>query len=108
MRPVLQAEGVTIEIPNTILCPSAKTKLAAGRIAKPFIITQPSEQSVHISLPTGSFTSYKLLTLANPPGLSSMSCLLLSLERFFQPNQYRIFRHHSRLLSSRFSHEPNP
>jgi N-acetylmuramoyl-L-alanine amidase len=69
MRPVLQAEGVTIEIPTTILGPSAKTKLAAGKIAKPFLITQPSERSVHISLPTGSFTSYKLLTLANPPRL---------------------------------------
>jgi N-acetylmuramoyl-L-alanine amidase len=69
MRPVLQAEGVTIEIPNTILGPSAKAKLAAGRIAKPFLITQPSEQSVYISLPTGSFTSYKLFTLANPPRL---------------------------------------
>jgi N-acetylmuramoyl-L-alanine amidase len=69
MRPVLQAEGVTIEIPNTVLGPSAITKLAAGRIAKPFIITQPSERSVYISLPTGSFTSYKLLTLANPPRL---------------------------------------
>ena len=68
-RPLLQAEGVTIEIPNTILGSSAKTKLAAGRIAKPFLITQPSERSVHISLPTGSFTSYKLLTLANPPRL---------------------------------------
>jgi N-acetylmuramoyl-L-alanine amidase len=68
-RPVLQAEGVTIEIPNAILSPSAKTTLAAGRIAKPFIITQPSERSVHISLPTGSFTSYKMLTLANPPRL---------------------------------------
>ena len=68
-RPLLQAEGVTIEILNTILGSSAKTKLAAGRIAKPFIITQPSERSVHISLPTGSFTSYKLLVLTNPPRL---------------------------------------
>ena len=68
-HPLLQAEGVTIEIPNTILGSSAKAKLAAGRMAKPFIITQPSERSVHISLPTGSFTSYKLLTLANPPRL---------------------------------------
>jgi N-acetylmuramoyl-L-alanine amidase len=68
-RPLLQAEGVTIEIPNAILSPSAKTKLAAGRIVKPFLITQPSERSVHISLPTGTFTSYKLLTLMNPPRL---------------------------------------
>jgi N-acetylmuramoyl-L-alanine amidase len=40
-----------------------------GGIAKPFIITQPSERSVHISLPAGSFKSYKLLALANPPRL---------------------------------------
>ncbi|MEO8338954.1 MAG: N-acetylmuramoyl-L-alanine amidase [Nitrospirota bacterium] len=68
-HPLLQAEGVTIEILNTILGSSAKTKLAAGRIAKPFIITQPSERSVHVLLPTGSYTSYKMLTLANPPRL---------------------------------------
>ncbi len=68
-HPLLQAEGVTIEIPNTILSSSAKAKLAEGRIAKPFIITQPSESSVHVLLPTGSFKSYKLLTLADPPRL---------------------------------------
>ncbi len=65
-HPQLQAEGVTIEIPNATLSPAAKTKLTAGRIAKPFIITQSSERSVEVSLPTGSFQSYKLLTLANP------------------------------------------
>ena len=65
-HPQLRAEGVAIEIPNTILSSSAKTKLAAGRVAKPFIITQSSERSVEISLPAGSFQSYKLLTLANP------------------------------------------
>ncbi len=63
---LLKAEGVTIEIPNTILSSSAKTKLTAGRIAEPFVITQSSERSVEVSLPTGSFQSYKLLTLANP------------------------------------------
>ena len=61
-----RAEGVTIEIPNAILSSFAKTKLAAGKIAKPFVITQSSERSVEVSLPTGSFQSYKLLTLANP------------------------------------------
>jgi N-acetylmuramoyl-L-alanine amidase len=65
-HPQLRAEGVTIEIPNATLSPSAKTKLATGRIAKPFVITQSSERSVEVSLPTGSFQSYKLLTLANP------------------------------------------
>jgi len=68
-HPQLQAEGVTIEIPNATLGSSAKTKLSAGRIAKPFIITQPSERSVRVSLPTGSFKSYKWLTLSNPPRL---------------------------------------
>jgi N-acetylmuramoyl-L-alanine amidase len=62
----LHAEGVTIEFPNTILGSSAKTKLTAGRIAKPFIITQSSERSVEVSLPVGSFQRYQLLTLANP------------------------------------------
>jgi len=65
-HPQLQAEGVTIEIPNATLSPYAKTKLTAGRIAKPFIITQSSERSVEVSLPAGSFQRYKLLTLANP------------------------------------------
>jgi len=63
---LLKAEGVTIEIPNATLSPSAKTKLTAGRIAEPFVITQSSDRSVEVSLPTGSFQSYKLLTLANP------------------------------------------
>ena len=65
-HPQLQAEGVTIEIPNTTLSPSAKTKIATGRIGKLFVITQSTERSVEVSLPTGSFQSYKLLTLANP------------------------------------------
>jgi N-acetylmuramoyl-L-alanine amidase len=65
-HPQLQSEGVTIEIPNATLGPSARKKLTAGMIAKPFIITQTSEQSIKVSLPTGSFQSYKLLTLVNP------------------------------------------
>ena len=65
-QPILQAEGVTIAIPNATLSPSAKAKLASGERSKPFTITQTSEQSIAISLPTGSFQSYKILTLANP------------------------------------------
>lgn len=68
-HPQFQADGVTIEIPNTILSSSAKAKLSSGRIAKPFVISQPSERSVHVSLPTGSFTRYKWLTLSDPPRL---------------------------------------
>jgi N-acetylmuramoyl-L-alanine amidase len=68
-QPILQAEGVTITIPNATLSPSAKAKLASGERSQPFIITQTSERSIDISLPTGSFQSYKILTLANPPRL---------------------------------------
>ncbi|MGH7182933.1 MAG: N-acetylmuramoyl-L-alanine amidase family protein [Nitrospiraceae bacterium] len=65
-EPKLQAEGVTIEIPNTTLSQSVRAMLAAGKGPKHFIITQNSERSVEVSLPTGSFKSYKLLTLTNP------------------------------------------
>ncbi|NWF73664.1 MAG: N-acetylmuramoyl-L-alanine amidase [Nitrospirae bacterium] len=65
-QPQLQAEGVTIEIPNTTLSQPVRAKLAAGKVPKHFIITQNSERSVEVSLPAGSFQSYKLLTLANP------------------------------------------
>ena len=82
-HPLLQAEGVTIEIPNAILGSSAKTKLAAGRIAKPFIITQPSERSVHVSLPDWLiYTAIKYSRWQTLLGLSLMSCLPMSLERF--------------------------
>jgi N-acetylmuramoyl-L-alanine amidase len=65
-HPKLQAEGVTIEISDATLSQSAKTTLTTGKLAKPFVITQRSERSVEVSLPTGSFQSYKLLTLVNP------------------------------------------
>jgi len=65
-HPQLRAEGVIIEIPNAALSRSARMKLATGRIAEPFIITQPSERSVAVSLPAGSFQRYTLLTLKNP------------------------------------------
>jgi N-acetylmuramoyl-L-alanine amidase len=65
-HPQLQAEGITIEIPNATLSHSAKRALTTGRVAKPFIISQSSEQSVEVSLPAGSFQRYKLLTLTNP------------------------------------------
>ncbi len=65
-HPQLQAEGITIEIPNATLSHSAKSALTAGRVAKPFIISQSSEQSVAVSLPAGSFQRYTLLTLTNP------------------------------------------
>lgn len=68
-HPLLQAEGVTITIPNATLSPSAKAKVATGSLAKPFVITQSSQRSVEVSLPAGLFQSYKVMTLANPPRL---------------------------------------
>ncbi len=68
-QPIFQSEGVTITLPNVALSPSAKAKLASGERSKPFIITQTSERSVDISLPAGSFQSYKILPLAKPPRL---------------------------------------
>jgi N-acetylmuramoyl-L-alanine amidase len=65
-HPQLQAEGVTIEIPNTTLSRSVRAKLASGKVPKHFVITQNSERSVAVSLLTGSFQSYKMFTLANP------------------------------------------
>lgn len=68
-RPVPQAQGVVIEIPNATLSQSALNKLAKGTLAKPFVIAQASDHSVSVSLPSGSFESYKLTSLANPPRL---------------------------------------
>ena len=55
-QPQLQAEGVTIEIPNTTLSQPVRAKLAAGKVPRQFIITQNSERSVEVSLPAGSFS----------------------------------------------------
>src|SRR5215510_615807 len=64
---VPKPDGVIAEIPNATLSKSAQTKLADGSIAKPFVITQVSSHSVAVSLPSGSFQRYHLLSLTNPP-----------------------------------------
>jgi N-acetylmuramoyl-L-alanine amidase len=64
-----RAERMTFRIPHVILSPSAKATLATGRLAKPFIVVQSSKRSVDVSIPTGSFYSYKILSLENPPRL---------------------------------------
>jgi N-acetylmuramoyl-L-alanine amidase len=68
-RPTPQAEGIVIEIPNATLSQSALNKLAKGILAKPFVIAQTSDKLVSVSLPTGSFQSYRLSSLSNPPRL---------------------------------------
>ncbi len=64
-----QADGVVLEIPHATLSKSAQTKIANGTLAKPFVIKQSSAESVAVSLPNGSFQTYKLLSLSNPPRL---------------------------------------
>ena len=68
-RPVAQIEGVAIEIPNARLSRSAQEKLIKGTLAKPFVIAQTSDRSVSVSLPSGTFQTYKLTSLENPPRL---------------------------------------
>ncbi|HEY6085414.1 MAG TPA: N-acetylmuramoyl-L-alanine amidase, partial [Nitrospira sp.] len=68
-RPASQAEGIVIDIPNATLSRSALNKLSKGTLAKPFIIAQEADHSVSVSLPAGSFQSYKLLSLSDPPRL---------------------------------------
>ncbi|HMU54141.1 MAG TPA: N-acetylmuramoyl-L-alanine amidase [Nitrospira sp.] len=68
-RPALQAEGIVIEIPRATLGKTAQAKLTRGLLAKPFVITQTSDNAVSIALPAGTFESYRLMSLSNPPRL---------------------------------------
>src|SRR5262245_37853589 len=67
--PPPQTESVVIEIPNARLSKSAQDKLARGKLAQPFVIAQMSNDSVSVSLPPGTFLTYKLTSLENPPRL---------------------------------------
>jgi N-acetylmuramoyl-L-alanine amidase len=68
-RPAPGAEGIVIEIPNARLGKSAQDKLAKGTLAKPFVIAQTSDRAVSVSLPSGTFQTYKLTSLQHPPRL---------------------------------------
>ena len=61
--------GVILEIPHATLSKSAQAKIAKGTLAKPFVITQTSAEFVTVSLPNGSFQTYKFMSLSNPPRL---------------------------------------
>ncbi len=63
------AEGVVLEISHATLSKSASDKIANGTLAKPFVITQTSAESVAVSLPPGSFLTYRLMSLSNPARL---------------------------------------
>lgn len=62
-------DEVMIELPYVSLSQKAQNKLASGSLPQPFIITQDSEHSVSVSLPSGSYETYRLFTLTNPPRL---------------------------------------
>jgi N-acetylmuramoyl-L-alanine amidase len=64
-----QADGIVVEIPHAILSKTAQNTIAKGTLAKSFVIRQTDNESVAVSLPSGSFQTYKLFSLANPPRL---------------------------------------
>ncbi len=64
-----QADGVVLEVLHATLSESAEAKITNGKLVGPFVITQASTETVTVSLPTGSFQSYKFLSLNNPPRL---------------------------------------
>ena len=61
--------GVVLEIPHATLSKSAQAKIADGTLAKPFVIEQTAAETVAVSLPNGSFQTYKFMSLNNPPRL---------------------------------------
>ena len=46
---------------------SAQTKIADGTLEGRFVVRQTSDNSVTVSLPNGSFQTYSLFALSNPP-----------------------------------------
>ena len=64
-----QYDGMVLEIPHAILSNAVQTMIAKGTLAKSFVIRQTVNESVAVSLPIGSFQTYKLFSLSNPPRL---------------------------------------
>src|SRR6185503_5531113 len=62
-------DGLVVEIPHAALSKSAQTKIAQGSLDGRFIVTQTPTDSVTVTLPTGSFQTYALFSLTNPPRL---------------------------------------
>jgi N-acetylmuramoyl-L-alanine amidase len=63
-----QQDGVVVEIPHAALSKSAQAKIAQGALEGRFVVRQTAD-SVTIALPTGSFQTYSLISLTNPPRL---------------------------------------
>jgi N-acetylmuramoyl-L-alanine amidase len=64
-----QQDGVVVEISHAALTKSAQAKIAQGVLEGRFVVKQTAGDSVTIALPSGSFETYSLLSLTNPPRL---------------------------------------
>ena len=62
-------DGLVVEIPHAALSKSAQLKIAQGTLDGQFVVRQTADASVTVSLPNGSFESYALFSLTNPPRL---------------------------------------
>jgi N-acetylmuramoyl-L-alanine amidase len=62
-------DGLIVEIPHAALSKSAQTKIAQGTLDGRFIVKQTHEDAVTVALPSGSFQTYALFSLTNPPRL---------------------------------------
>lgn len=61
--------GLIVEIPRAALSQSAQHKIAQGTLDGRFIVRQTRDASVTVTLPQGSFQTYALFSLTNPPRL---------------------------------------
>jgi N-acetylmuramoyl-L-alanine amidase len=64
-----QEDGLVVEIPHASLSKSAQRKIAGGNLDGRFVVRQTRHDSVTVALPQGSFQTYTLFALANPPRL---------------------------------------
>ena len=62
-------EGLVVEIPHAALSKSAQSKIAQGTLDGRFIVRPTHDDSVTVALPSGSFQTYALFSLSNPPRL---------------------------------------
>jgi N-acetylmuramoyl-L-alanine amidase len=62
-------DGLIVEIPHAALSKSAQNKIAQGTLDGRFIVRQTHDASVTVTLPHGSFQTYALFSLTNPPRL---------------------------------------
>lgn len=62
-------DGLVVEIPHAALSKSAQLKIAQGTLDGRFVVRQTPDASVTVTLPNGSFETYALFSLTNPPRL---------------------------------------